>query len=147
MSDLSRNLVHLRWLLKLVDFRAVGELSWGSTVLLTLYREMCRTTQPSKAKIGGSLSLLQSWAWFCFPFLRPRVNHPYTFPLLTSYVAIPTALEDISLLLDQRLETHDPAIRAVIPDEFLQNPNIWHIRVHWSTTLSSRCTKRIECYG
>ncbi|MBA0632238.1 hypothetical protein Godav_001025, partial [Gossypium davidsonii] len=27
MSDLSRNLVHLRWLLKLVDFRAVGELS------------------------------------------------------------------------------------------------------------------------
>ncbi|MFQ6621678.1 hypothetical protein Gotur_002843 [Gossypium turneri] len=31
MSDLSRNLVHLRWLLKLVDFRAIGELSSGST--------------------------------------------------------------------------------------------------------------------
>ncbi|MBA0635535.1 hypothetical protein Godav_029243, partial [Gossypium davidsonii] len=30
MLDLSRNLVHLRWLLKLVDFRATGELSWGS---------------------------------------------------------------------------------------------------------------------
>ncbi|MFQ6669895.1 hypothetical protein Gotur_034971, partial [Gossypium turneri] len=29
MLDLSRNLVHLRWLLKLVDFRAAGELSWG----------------------------------------------------------------------------------------------------------------------
>ncbi|MBA0634051.1 hypothetical protein Godav_029529 [Gossypium davidsonii] len=27
MSDLSRNLVHLRWLLKLVDFRAAGEFS------------------------------------------------------------------------------------------------------------------------
>ncbi|MFQ6665532.1 hypothetical protein Gotur_032243 [Gossypium turneri] len=27
MPDLSRNLVHLRWLLKLVDFRAAGELS------------------------------------------------------------------------------------------------------------------------
>ncbi|MBA0753291.1 hypothetical protein Gogos_021342, partial [Gossypium gossypioides] len=27
MSDLSRNLIHLRWLLKLVDFRAVGEFS------------------------------------------------------------------------------------------------------------------------
>ncbi|MFQ6658042.1 hypothetical protein Gotur_027476, partial [Gossypium turneri] len=26
MPDLSRNLVHLRWLLKLVDFRAAGEL-------------------------------------------------------------------------------------------------------------------------
>ncbi|MFQ6648436.1 hypothetical protein Gotur_021230 [Gossypium turneri] len=29
MLDLSQNLVHLRWLLKLVDFRATGELSWG----------------------------------------------------------------------------------------------------------------------
>ncbi|MBA0638089.1 hypothetical protein Godav_028998 [Gossypium davidsonii] len=27
MPDLSRNLVHLRWLLKLVDFRAVSEFS------------------------------------------------------------------------------------------------------------------------
>ncbi|MFQ6638827.1 hypothetical protein Gotur_016213, partial [Gossypium turneri] len=42
MPDLSRNLVHLRWLLKLVDFRATRELSWGSAVLATLYREMCK---------------------------------------------------------------------------------------------------------
>ncbi|MBA0717485.1 hypothetical protein Golax_005299 [Gossypium laxum] len=63
MPDKSQNLVHLRWLLKLIDFRAVGELSWGSTVLATL------------------LSLtLQSWAQFRFPFLHPRVDHPYTFP-------------------------------------------------------------------
>ncbi|MBA0776544.1 hypothetical protein Gotri_011527 [Gossypium trilobum] len=27
MPNLSRNLVHLRWLLKLIDFRAAGELS------------------------------------------------------------------------------------------------------------------------
>ncbi|MFQ6657700.1 hypothetical protein Gotur_027267, partial [Gossypium turneri] len=40
MLDLSRNLIHLRWLLKLVDFRAADELSWGSAVLATLYREM-----------------------------------------------------------------------------------------------------------
>ncbi|KAH1056959.1 hypothetical protein J1N35_035024 [Gossypium stocksii] len=74
MPDLSRNLVHLRWLLKLVDFRAAGELSWGSAVLTTLYREMCGAT----------------FEWT-----------PY----------------------------EDPAIRAVIPDEFFQNPNIWHIKV------------------
>ncbi|KAH1083509.1 hypothetical protein J1N35_023270 [Gossypium stocksii] len=74
MPDLSRNLVHLRWLLKLVDFRAAGELSWGSTVLATLYREMCGAT----------------FEWT-----------PYD----------------------------DPAIRAVIPDEFFQNPNIWHVKV------------------
>ncbi|MBA0781981.1 hypothetical protein Gotri_002860, partial [Gossypium trilobum] len=41
MSDMSRNLVHLRWLLKLVDFRADGELSWRSVVFSTLYQEMC----------------------------------------------------------------------------------------------------------
>ncbi|MFQ6622702.1 hypothetical protein Gotur_002755 [Gossypium turneri] len=112
MSELSRNLIHLRWLLKLIDFRAASELSWGSTVLATLYREMCGVTPPNNAKIEGCLSLLQSWARFRFLFLRPRVNHPYTFPLITrwnhsvSYVGIPTTLEDIRLLLDQRSETH-----------------------------------------
>ncbi|MBA0678156.1 hypothetical protein Goari_019516 [Gossypium aridum] len=44
MSDKSRNLVHLRWLLKLIYFRVAGELSWGSAMLSTLYRDMCRVT-------------------------------------------------------------------------------------------------------
>ncbi|MFQ6636303.1 hypothetical protein Gotur_013151, partial [Gossypium turneri] len=94
MPDLSRNLVHLRWLLKLVDFRVAGKFSWGPTMLATMHREMYEATPPNKAKIGGCLSLLQSWAWFHFPFLHPRVNHPYTFPLITrwnhlaSYVGI-----------------------------------------------------------
>ncbi|MBA0871155.1 hypothetical protein Goshw_021931 [Gossypium schwendimanii] len=35
MPDLSRNLVHLRWLLKLIDFRVASELSWGSAMLAT----------------------------------------------------------------------------------------------------------------
>ncbi|MBA0857712.1 hypothetical protein Goshw_016028 [Gossypium schwendimanii] len=74
MPDESRNLVHLRWLLKLVDFRAVGELSWG-------------------------------------------------------HVGLPTELQDIRLLLDQRLEEEDPIIREVIPEEFLVNPNVWHVKV------------------
>ncbi|KAK5802952.1 hypothetical protein PVK06_030586 [Gossypium arboreum] len=139
MPDLSRNRVHLIWLLKLVDFRAAGELSWGSPVSVTLYREMCGPTRPNKAKIGGCLSLLQSWTHFRFSFLHHRVNHPYTFPLITrwnhsaSYVVIPTSLEDIRLLLGQRSETQtpyeDPAIQTVIPDEIFQNPNIWHVKV------------------
>ncbi|KAG8496778.1 hypothetical protein CXB51_007986 [Gossypium anomalum] len=53
MSDKSRNLVHLRWLLKLIYFRAAGKLSWGSAMLSTLYQEMCRATQPNKIKIRG----------------------------------------------------------------------------------------------
>ncbi|KAK5785009.1 hypothetical protein PVK06_039550 [Gossypium arboreum] len=130
MPDLSQNLVHLMRLLKFVDFRVASQLSWEYAVLATLYREMCRATPPNKAKIGGFLSLLQSWARFRFPFLRPQWNHP------VSYVGIPTALEDIRLLLDQRSEAQfqwtpneDPAIRAVIPEEFFQNLNIWHFKV------------------
>ncbi|KAK5840111.1 hypothetical protein PVK06_008986 [Gossypium arboreum] len=84
--DLSRNLIHLRCLLKLVDFKAADELSWGSSVLVTLYQEMYGATKPNKAKIRGCLSLLQSWARFRFLFLHPRVNHPYTFPLITSTI-------------------------------------------------------------
>ncbi|MFQ6651611.1 hypothetical protein Gotur_023869, partial [Gossypium turneri] len=68
MPDLSQNLVHLRWLLKLVDFRAAGELSWGSAVLAILYREMCGATRPSKAKIRGCLSLLSHGHGFTFHF-------------------------------------------------------------------------------
>ncbi|KAH1072655.1 hypothetical protein J1N35_024983 [Gossypium stocksii] len=101
-----------------------------------------RGTVPNKAKIGVCLSLLQSWARYRLPFLRPRVNHPHTFSLITrwnhsaSYVRIPTSLEDIRLLLDQWSEAQfqwtpyeDPAIWAEIPDEFFQNPNIWHVKV------------------
>ncbi|KAH1064430.1 hypothetical protein J1N35_029417 [Gossypium stocksii] len=82
---------------------------------------MCGVTLPNKVKIGGCLSLLQSWA---------RWNHS------ASYVGIPTFLEDIRLLLDQRSDTQfewtpykDPVIRAVIPDEYFQNPNAWHVKV------------------
>ncbi|MFQ6624037.1 hypothetical protein Gotur_003750 [Gossypium turneri] len=83
IPDTSRSRVHLRWLLKLVDFRAAGEMSWGPAVLPTFYQEMCGATRPRRAKIRGCLSLLQSWARFRFPFLRHRVDHPYTFPLIT----------------------------------------------------------------
>ncbi|KAG8496739.1 hypothetical protein CXB51_007917 [Gossypium anomalum] len=114
MPDLSQNLVHLRWLLKLVNFREAGEFSWGFAVLATLYREMCGVTPSNKAKIRGCPSLLQSWA---------QRNH------LASYVGILTALEDIRLILDQQSEAQDLSIRAIIPDEFFQNPNIWHVKV------------------
>ncbi|MFQ6632582.1 hypothetical protein Gotur_009827, partial [Gossypium turneri] len=98
-------------------------------MLAILYRKMCRVTPPTKAKIRGCLSLLQSWARFHFSFLRHQVDHPYTFPLIMSYVGIPTALEDIRLLLDQRSEAQDPKIQAVISDEFFQNMNIWPVTV------------------
>ncbi|MBA0763245.1 hypothetical protein Gotri_012730 [Gossypium trilobum] len=63
---------------------------------------MCEVTPPNKSKIGGCLSLLQSWAQFRFPFLCPQFQW-------TSY--------------------EDPTIRVVILDEFFQNSNIWHVKV------------------
>ncbi|MFQ6651609.1 hypothetical protein Gotur_023867 [Gossypium turneri] len=113
---------------------------------------MCGATRPNKVKIGGCLSLLQSWARFRFPFLHPRVDHPYTFPLITrwnhsvSYARLPTSLEDTQLLLDQWSEAQfqwtpyeDPAIRAVIPDDRTEyysnldssNRFSWHLKF-WS---------------
>ncbi|MFQ6665065.1 hypothetical protein Gotur_031929 [Gossypium turneri] len=77
---------------------------------------MCGAMLPTKAKIGGCLSLLQSWAQFRFLFLHHRVDYPYIFPLITrwnhstSYVGIPTALEDIRLLLDQLSEAQVPLV-------------------------------------
>ncbi|XP_052477755.1 serine/threonine-protein phosphatase 7 long form homolog [Gossypium raimondii] len=103
---------------------------------------MCGAMRPKRAKIEGCLSLLQLWARFRFLFLCPRLNHPYTFPLITRwnhpacYARLPSTLKDIQLLLDQRSEAElewtpyeDPPIRAVIPEEFLQNPNAWHVKV------------------
>ncbi|MFQ6640325.1 hypothetical protein Gotur_014730, partial [Gossypium turneri] len=60
-----------------------GEFSWGSAVLATLYWKMCGVTRPNKAKIGGCLSLLQSWAWFCFPFfLQTQSPDPAVQPMI-----------------------------------------------------------------
>ncbi|MFQ6651514.1 hypothetical protein Gotur_023810 [Gossypium turneri] len=81
MPDLSRSSVHLRWLLKLVDFRAAGEMIMG-TVLLSI----------STSSSGP-------------PIYIPTHNKFQWTPY------------------------EDPVIRAVIPEEFLQNPKAWHAKV------------------
>ncbi|MBA0759492.1 hypothetical protein Gotri_022377 [Gossypium trilobum] len=58
MPDKSQNLVHVRWLLHLMDFIECRKLSWGSVVLSTLYQELCRVTIPNAMSIGGCLLLL-----------------------------------------------------------------------------------------
>ncbi|KAH1129459.1 hypothetical protein J1N35_000837, partial [Gossypium stocksii] len=66
-----------------------------------------------------------SWCWGMIRLKYKEWNHS------PNYKGIPTTLKDIQLLLGQRSEAHfqwtpyeDPTIRAVILDEFLQNPNI-----------------------
>ncbi|MBA0680556.1 hypothetical protein Goari_012248, partial [Gossypium aridum] len=115
MPDKSQNLVHIRWLLHLVDFKECDQLSWGSAVLATLYRELCWTTKPNKMSIDSWLLLLQSWVWWNFRL---------------SYVGLPKQLKDIQLLLDQRPEAKfewmsyiDPTIVECILPENLANQN------------------------
>ncbi|MFQ6647492.1 hypothetical protein Gotur_020715, partial [Gossypium turneri] len=94
IPDLSRSLVHLRWLLKLVDFRAAGEFSWGENRRL-----------PITTAVMGMVSLS-------------------TFTSLSGPpIYIPTHNEFQWTLYE------DPAIRAVIPDEYFQNPNAWYVKV------------------
>ncbi|MBA0877863.1 hypothetical protein Goshw_017630 [Gossypium schwendimanii] len=96
MPNLSRNLVHLRWLLKLVDFRVANEFSWGSVMLATLYWEMCRVTRPSKFYIRFYNYYIDLKYNCMLKIYLIKWNHS------ASYVRIPTALKDIRLLLDQR---------------------------------------------
>ncbi|KAH1039659.1 hypothetical protein J1N35_041402 [Gossypium stocksii] len=142
MLDLSRNLVHLRWLLKLIDFRAAGKLSWGSAVLATLYREMCEATVPNKAKIKGCLSLLQSWARYRLPFLRPRVNHPHTFPLITRFrQPIPVAPEK----LDDEHKTDLRQLNTDWPKYWSDYIKMWKNRYDYIPTRESIIVPKLAC--
>ncbi|MBA0876685.1 hypothetical protein Goshw_017453, partial [Gossypium schwendimanii] len=64
---------------------------------------------------------------------------------------LPTYLEDIRLLLDQQSEAQfqwtpyeDPVIRAIIPDEYFQNPNAWHVKVALVNYATWRYTSRTD---
>ncbi|KAA3483776.1 serine/threonine-protein phosphatase 7 long form-like protein isoform X3 [Gossypium australe] len=97
-----------------------------------------QVTEPQKIKIGGCMLLLQLWAWYRLPILRPRADYPYAFSLVArpSYVGLPDELQDIRLLLDQRSKAEfewtsysDPGIQECISFEFLVNSNIWHVKI------------------
>ncbi|KAH1091469.1 hypothetical protein J1N35_018726 [Gossypium stocksii] len=45
MPNKSRNLVHIRWPLHLMDFSEWAKLNWESAMLSTLYRELYRAAQ------------------------------------------------------------------------------------------------------
>ncbi|KAG8478332.1 hypothetical protein CXB51_028051 [Gossypium anomalum] len=69
MPNANNNRVHIMYLPLLTDLHNVHSYSWGSAVLAILYRELCRTTKPHAADIGGCLILLQSWVLYRMPFL------------------------------------------------------------------------------
>ncbi|XP_074265699.1 serine/threonine-protein phosphatase 7 long form homolog [Silene latifolia] len=61
--DKSGNDIQLVYLPLLRDLTTIDNYSWGSVVLATLYRNLCRASQLKSRDIGGLLILLQLWAW------------------------------------------------------------------------------------
>lgn len=88
MPDSSASRVSLKWLPLLQDFAEVGRLSWGSAVLATLYRQLCRGVKHKAKNISACLALLQSWAWYRIRALRPDGRYPPVFPLAGRYFFI-----------------------------------------------------------
>jgi hypothetical protein len=67
------NRVHVKFLHLMRDksFAQLGEYSWGSAVLATLYRGLDRASHVACHDIGGCMTLLQSWAFYRIPHLAP----------------------------------------------------------------------------
>ncbi|KAK5811320.1 hypothetical protein PVK06_026649 [Gossypium arboreum] len=82
MPDANDSMVHLMYLPLLSNLHNTRSYSWGSAVLAMLYRELCRTTDPSTMDIGGCLILLQLWALYRMPFLASISHQSYIFPLI-----------------------------------------------------------------
>ncbi|KAG8480406.1 hypothetical protein CXB51_025084 [Gossypium anomalum] len=119
-DNISRGQIEMRWNIVPGDVR-------GNAIEQSQNRRMPITTT-----IMGTvlLSIFTSSSEPPIYILSNNENHS------ASYVRIPTSLEDIQLLLDQRSEAQfqwtpyeDSAIWAVISDEFFQNLNIWHVKV------------------
>ncbi|XP_016743163.1 serine/threonine-protein phosphatase 7 long form homolog [Gossypium hirsutum] len=89
MPDANNNRVHIMYLPLLTDLHNVRSYSWGSAVLAMLYCELCRTTKPHAADIGGCLILLQSWALYWMPFLASVSHQPYVYPLVNRWSIYP----------------------------------------------------------
>ena len=83
MPDKTGNQVYLMYLTVLADLERVRCYSWGSSCLATLYREMCRATDPDAKTMGDCAPLLQSWAWYRMPFIAARVIRTLSYPLVT----------------------------------------------------------------
>ncbi|KAF1896238.1 hypothetical protein Lal_00018517, partial [Lupinus albus] len=85
MPDTSVSRVHLMYLLLLEDLSETYQYSWGSAVLVCLYRGLCRAALIShQIEIGECLLLLQSWVYNRIPMFAPRLNDNTTnlFPLV-----------------------------------------------------------------
>ncbi|KAK5812362.1 hypothetical protein PVK06_027791 [Gossypium arboreum] len=108
-------------------------------MLTMLYRELCRTTDPSTMDIGKCLILLQSWALYRMPFLATISHQSYIFPLVNRWSTNPGIGRSYTVLIYRlMIENHAgegfvwmpysvPEIMAVIPSSAYVHLNLWCI--------------------
>ncbi|KAH1072615.1 hypothetical protein J1N35_024943 [Gossypium stocksii] len=97
MPDSHGNEVSLMYLRLLSNLHKMRSYSWGSAVLAMLYRELCRTTDPSAMDISGYLIRGH--------FIRCHSWHP----LVTSHIYFHLLIGDESLRMN-----HESGYREVI---------------------------------
>ena len=51
--------------------------SQGNVALSWLYRHLCKASEKTAKQIGGTLLLVQLWAWARFPHIFPVIRHPH----------------------------------------------------------------------
>ncbi|KAH1114342.1 hypothetical protein J1N35_007720 [Gossypium stocksii] len=139
MLDANGNTVHLMYLPLLSNLHNTRLYSWGFAVLAMLYRELCRTTDPSAIDIGGCLILLQSWALYRMPFLASISHQSYIFPLVNRWSTNPGIGRSYTVSIYRlMIENHAkegfiwmsysvPKIMAVIPSSAHVHSNLWCI--------------------
>ncbi|RYR57643.1 hypothetical protein Ahy_A05g023348 isoform A [Arachis hypogaea] len=76
----------LRYTRGLEDLETYGWLSWSSTVLAWLYRQMCHATEHGQRNLGGCVSLLLSWVYHYILLLRSDDFDTCQFPLVERWI-------------------------------------------------------------
>jgi len=74
MPDTSATRVHVMYLLRLADLDVIRNYSWGSAVLVCLYRCLDHGIHLCQENIGGCMILLQCWAWERITSIAPPLQ-------------------------------------------------------------------------
>ncbi|MFQ6642620.1 hypothetical protein Gotur_017653 [Gossypium turneri] len=137
MPDANGDNVHLMYLPLLADLSTASSYSWGSTVLVVLYWELCRATNPDVVDIGGCLILLQSWALYRLPFLASVSHQPYVYPLLNRWSVRPGIWKSYTvpiyrLMIEQHARERSSGITEIGCYDSLAASNLSRIsRARW----------------
>ncbi|MBA0755480.1 hypothetical protein Gogos_020530 [Gossypium gossypioides] len=143
IPDKSRNLVHLKWLLKLVNFREAGELSWGSTMLVTLYRKMCQAKQPLMVELWAKLCGTTGGALRYTTFVRSKIGSGdkvmQQFRFKQTILLTPQDIEYLhNIDLWERIDENWPTFHA-------EYTNLWNNRYDFLPTREAIIALKLAC--